>query len=323
MPSPIIIDRYLTEDDLTAALRDDVRRGLTATPKALPPKYFYDARGSALFEEITRLPEYYPTDAERSILRERAADIADLTKARTLVELGSGSSEKTQLLLRALQDEGSLETYVPVDVSAKALEQAVPALAETHPGLAVHGIVADFEQHLDKLPADGPRLIAFLGGTIGNFEPAHRRSFLAALGAQMRAGDALLLGTDLVKDERRLVAAYDDAAGVTAEFNRNVLRVINRELGANFDPDVFEHVAVWDAEQEWIEMRLRSLRDQRVDVPGLDLVVDFAAGEEMRTEISAKFREPKVAAEVTAAGLRLDSFWTDAPGDFALSLAGA
>jgi L-histidine N-alpha-methyltransferase len=323
MPSPIIIDRYLTEDDLTAALRDDVRRGLTATPKALPPKYFYDARGSALFEEITRLPEYYPTDAERSILRERAGDIADLTKARTLVELGSGSSEKTQLLLRALQDEGSLETYVPVDVSAKALEQAVPALTEMHPGLAVHGIVADFERHLDKLPAEGPRLIAFLGGTIGNFEPEHRRSFLAALGAQMRAGDALLLGTDLVKDEKRLVAAYDDSAGVTAEFNRNVLRVINRELGADFDPDAFEHVAVWDAAQEWIEMRLRSLRDQRVDVPGLDLVVDFAAGEEMRTEISAKFREPKVAAEVTAAGLRLDAFWTDAPGDFALSLAGA
>jgi L-histidine N-alpha-methyltransferase len=323
MPSPIIIDRYLTEDDLTAALRDDVRRGLTATPKALPPKYFYDARGSALFEEITRLPEYYPTDAERSILRERAGDIADLTKARTLVELGSGSSEKTQLLLRALQDEGSLETYVPVDVSAKALEQAVPALTEMHPGLAVHGIVADFERHLDKLPAEGPRLIAFLGGTIGNFEPEHRRSFLAALGAQMRAGDALLLGTDLVKDEKRLVAAYDDSAGVTAEFNRNVLRVINRELGADFDPDAFEHVAVWDAAQEWIEMRLRSLRDQRVDVPGLDLVVDFAAGEEMRTEISAKFREPKVAAEVTAAGLRLDAFWTDASGDFALSLAGA
>jgi L-histidine N-alpha-methyltransferase len=323
MPSPIIIDRYLTEDDLTAALRDDVRRGLTATPKALPPKYFYDARGSALFEEITRLPEYYPTDAERSILRERAGDIADLTKARTLVELGSGSSEKTQLLLRALQDEGSLETYVPVDVSAKALEQAVPALTEMHPGLAVHGIVADFERHLDKLPAEGPRLIAFLGGTIGNFEPEHRRSFLALLGAQMRAGDALLLGTDLVKDEKRLVAAYDDSAGVTAEFNRNVLRVINRELGADFDPDAFEHVAVWDAAQEWIEMRLRSLRDQRVDVPGLDLVVDFAAGEEMRTEISAKFREPKVAAEVTAAGLRLDAFWTDASGDFALSLAGA
>ncbi|MGZ4490024.1 MAG: L-histidine N(alpha)-methyltransferase [Nocardioidaceae bacterium] len=315
------IDRYLTEADLAAALRADVRAGLSATPKVLPPKYFYDGRGSELFEEITRLPEYYPTEAERSILTARATEIADLTKAVSLVELGSGSSDKTHLLLRALRGLGSLRSYVPVDVSGDALEAAVPALVAEYDGLQVQGIVADFDHHLDKLPAEGPKLIAFLGGTIGNFEPAHRRAFLAEVGAQMRPGDALLLGTDLVKDPARLVAAYDDAAGVTAEFNKNVLRVVNRELGADFDVDAFEHVAVWDAEREWIEMRLRAKGDQHVVVPALDLAVDFADGEEMRTEISAKFREQKVAAELTEAGLRLANWWTDEPGDFALSLA--
>jgi L-histidine Nalpha-methyltransferase len=317
------IDRYLTAADLAASLRADVRAGLTRTPKVLAPKYFYDARGSALFEDITRLPEYYQTRAEASILSERADEIADVTKARSLVELGSGSSEKTHLLIRALRDVGSLETYVPVDVSADAIERAVPALVADHPGLDVHGVVADFERHLDKLPSDGPRLVAFLGGTIGNFEPAHRADFLGAVGSTLRPGDSLLLGTDLVKDPRRLVRAYDDEAGVTAAFNLNVLRVINRELDADFDVDRFEHVAVWDAQREWIEMRLRSLDAQRVDVPGLGLVVDFAPGEEMRTEVSAKFRKNRVAAELTSAGLRLVHWWTDPPGDFALSLSSA
>ncbi|MGZ4438304.1 MAG: L-histidine N(alpha)-methyltransferase [Nocardioidaceae bacterium] len=315
------IDRHLTSDDLAASLRRDVRAGLTSTPKVLPPKYFYDDRGSELFEEITRLEEYYPTRAERSILQSRAAEIADHTKARSLVELGSGSSEKTHLLLAALRDAGTLESYVPVDVSDGALEAAVPGLVATYPGLEVHGVVADFEKHLDRLPTDGPRLVAFLGGTIGNFEPAQRAGFLGAVAAQLQPGDAFLLGTDLVKDPARLVAAYDDATGVTAEFDKNVLRVINARLGGTFDVDAFEHVAVWDAAQQWIEMRLRSRVDQRVRIPELDLVVDFAAGEEMRTEISAKFTEPKVAAELTGAGMRLVSWWTDAAGDFALSLA--
>jgi L-histidine N-alpha-methyltransferase len=315
------IDHYLTADDLAASLRRDVRAGLTSTPKVLPPKYFYDGRGSELFEHITRLPEYYQTRAEATILGERADDIADLTKARTLVELGSGSSEKTHLLLRALREVGSLETYVPVDVSEDAITWALPGLVAEYPGLEVHGIVADFERHLERLPQGGPRLVAFLGGTIGNFEPAQRAAFLSALGGTLEPGDALLLGTDLVKDPERLVRAYDDSAGVTAEFNLNVLRVIDRELGADFDVDAFEHVAVWDADQEWIEMRLRSRVDQRVDVPALDLTVDFAAGEEMRTEVSAKFRERKVAAELAAAGLRLAHWWTDRPGDFALSLS--
>jgi L-histidine N-alpha-methyltransferase len=315
------IDRYLTEDDLAAALRDDVRRGLTSTPKVLPPKYFYDDRGSELFEQITRLEAYYPTRAERAILDARADEIADLTKARSLVELGSGSSEKTYLLLRALRDAGTLERYVPVDVSDGALRAAVPGLVDAFPGLEVHGVVADFERHLDRLPAHGPRLVVFLGGTIGNFEPAQRAAFLAAVGAQLRPGDGFLLGTDLVKDPARLVRAYDDAAGVTAEFDKNVLRVMNARLGADFDVDAFDHVAVWDADAAWIEMRLRSRDAQRVDVPALGLSVSFAAGEEMRTEISAKFTEPQVAAELTAAGMRLVSWWTDPAGDFALSLA--
>ena len=315
------IDRFLTPEDLAASLRADVRAGLTSTPKELAPKYFYDGRGSELFEEITRLPEYYQTRAEASILTARAPEIADLTKARSLVELGSGSSEKTHLLLRALRDVGSLETDVPVDVSADAIEWAMPGLVAEYPGLEVHGVVADFERHLHLLPTDGPRLVAFLGGTIGNFEPEHRAAFLASLGETLQPGDALLLGTDLVKDPERLVRAYDDSAGVTAAFNLNVLHVINRELGGTFDVDRFEHVAVWDAEREWIEMRLRSRGDQRVDVRALDLGVDFADGEEMRTEVSAKFTEDRVAAELTAAGLRLTHWWTDQAGDFALSLA--
>lgn len=312
------VEVRLSPDDLNATMREDVRRGLTATPKVLPPKYFYDARGSELFEAITRLPEYYPTGAERRLLSAHASDIARLTSARTLVELGSGSSEKTRLLLRALA--GSLHSYVPVDVSESALAAAVHALGDEFPSLPVRGVVADF-QDLSRLPGEHPRLTAFLGGTIGNLEPAERVGFLAGVAEDMPPGDALLLGTDLVKDPARLVAAYDDSAGVTAAFNLNVLSVMNRELGADFDPTGFAHVALWDAEREWIEMRLRSLREQRVHVPELDLVVSFDKGQEMRTEISAKFRRDGVADELAAAGLFLAQWWTDSAGDFALSLA--
>ncbi len=315
------IEQHLTPEDLAAAMRDDVRLGLTSTPKALAPKYFYDARGSALFEDITRLPEYYPTRAERAILGQRASEIADLTRARTLVELGSGSSEKTHLLLGALGDAGSLTTYVPVDVSADAIEWALPALEKTYPDLEIQGVVADFERHLHLLPTRGPRLVAFLGGTVGNFEPAHRTAFLRAVGDTMAPGDALLLGTDLVKDPDRLVAAYDDAAGVTADFDLNVLRVMNRALAADFDLEAFQHVAVWNGVEEWIEMRLRSTREQTVRLDALDLDVRFAADEEMRTEISAKFRREGVVDELAAAGLTLRGFWTDDAGDYALSLA--
>ncbi|MBL1100380.1 L-histidine N(alpha)-methyltransferase [Streptomyces coffeae] len=317
--SPFTMTRTLPVDSTTAALRDDVADGLTRTPKRLPPKWFYDARGSELFEEITRLPEYYPTRAEREILIARAAEIADTTGARTLVELGSGSSEKTRHLIRALP---GLRVYVPVDVSESALEPAGRALLTEHPELTVHAMVADFMHGL-TLPEDspGPRLLAFLGGTIGNLLPSERREFFTAVSAMLAPGDALLLGTDLVKDEATLVAAYDDAQGVTAAFNKNVLAVLNRELGADFNPADFDHVAVWNAEEEWMEMRLRARKELTAKIPAMDLAIHFAAGEEVRTEVSAKFRKEKVRAELAAAGLESRRWWTDAEGRFALSLA--
>ena len=315
------LDIHLDENDLARELRADVRAGLTATPKSLPPKWFYDARGSELFEEITRLPEYYPTRAEREVLVAHAGDVARTTNAKTLVELGSGSSEKTRLLLDAFRAHGTLGSFVPLDVSDTALLEAMARIVAAYPALDVHGIVGDFTRHLKHLPSGGTRLVAFLGGTIGNLLPAERAEFLAALRAALEPGDWLLLGTDLVKDSATLVAAYDDAAGVTAEFNRNVLRVLNRELNADFEPDAFAHVALWDAEQEWIEMRLRAERPMRVHVDALDLVVDFAAGEELRTEISAKFRRAGVDRELTAAGFAPRRWWTDPAGRFAQSLA--
>ncbi|WP_405922973.1 L-histidine N(alpha)-methyltransferase [Streptomyces sp. NBC_00035] len=318
--SPFLLTRTLAEDATEAALRADVLHGLTRTPKTLPPKWFYDAHGSELFEKITELPEYYPTRAEREILIARAAEIAGATGARTLVELGSGSSEKTRYLLDALP---GLHTYVPVDVSEAALTQAGQALIAEQPDLSVHALIADFTGGLTLPGTPGPRLVAFLGGTIGNLLPAERATFLSSVRALLSPGDALLLGTDLVKDESVLVTAYDDAAGVTAAFNKNVLSVVNRELGADFDPDAFDHVALWDSEHEWIEMRLRSLSEQTVKIPALDLAVDFADGEELRTEISAKFREEGVRGELAAAGFELAHWWTDTEGRFALSLSTA
>jgi L-histidine N-alpha-methyltransferase len=316
--SPFLVTRTLPEDATEAALRADVLHGLTHTPKTLPPKWFYDAHGSELFDEITELPEYYPTRAEREILLARAGEIAAATGARTLVELGSGSSEKTRHLLDALPE---LETYVPVDVSESALRQAGEALIAERPGLGVHALIADFTGGLALPGTPGPRLVAFLGGTIGNLLPAERAAFLSSVRSLLSPGDALLLGTDLVKDESVLVPAYDDAAGVTAAFNKNVLTVVNRELGADFDPAAFDHVALWDSDNEWIEMRLRSRAEQTVKIPALDLAVDFAVGEELRTEVSAKFRKEGVGAELTAAGLEPTRWWTDEQGRFALSLS--
>ena len=319
----LTLTSHLPPDFLDEALRTDVTRGLTSTPKALPPKWFYDERGSQLFREITRLPEYYPTRAEHEVLEAHAAGIAAATGASTLVELGSGSAEKTRLLLDALLGHGTLRTYVPVDVSPSALLDAGRALVEAYPALAVHAVLADFEHQLGLLPRGDRRLTAFLGGTIGNLEPGPRASFLGALRRSTDGGDWLLLGTDLVKDPAVLVPAYDDAAGVTAEFNKNLLHVINRELKADFDVDAFEHVAGWDARREWIEMRLRSAREQRVMVAGLDLSVLFASGEEMRTEVSAKFRPDGVRAELAAAGFAVRDRWTDEAGRFLVTLAEA
>ncbi|PRY38247.1 L-histidine N(alpha)-methyltransferase [Umezawaea tangerina] len=318
-----VVDVHLTPEDAARALRAEARAGLTAKPKWVSPKWFYDAVGSELFEDITRLPEYYPTRAEREILIARSVEIAATTGAHTLVELGSGSSEKTRLLLDALRDHGTLEEFVPLDVSTTALTEASAAILADYPGLGVHGVVGDFTEHLAGLPGSAPRVVAFLGGTIGNLIPEERRKFFSSVRDVLGAGEWLLLGTDLVKDPDVLVRAYDDAQGVTAEFNRNVLRVINRELGGDFDVDAFEHVALWNAEQEWIEMRLRATRPVRVRLAELDLDVEFTAGEELRTEVSAKFRPDGVRAELEEAGFELHRWWTDSQGRFALSLARA
>jgi L-histidine N-alpha-methyltransferase len=312
---------HLGPDDLAAAMASDVRAGLTATPKTLPPKYFYDARGSALFDQITRLPEYYPTRTETAILRAHDTDIATRTAAQTLVELGSGTSEKTRLLLRALAEAGHLQRFVPLDVDPTVLEQAGTAIAAEFDGLVVEPVVGDFERHLGELPRHPRRLLVFLGSTIGNLAPDQRRRFLADVRRTLGDGDSFLLGVDLVKDERRLVAAYDDTAGVTAAFNKNILAVLDRELDADFDLDTFDHQAVWSAREEWIEMHLVSRTAQTVHVAALDLTVSFAAGEPVRTEISAKFRRSSIEAELADAGLEPVHWWTDPAGDFALSLA--
>jgi L-histidine N-alpha-methyltransferase len=332
------IERLLPEGFLASALRADALAGLTASPKSLPPKWFYDANGSALFDKITELPEYYPTQAEREILAAAAGEIAADSRAHTLVELGSGSSDKTRLLLDALREAGTLRRYIPVDVSEAALADAGQRLLAEYPGLSVHAVVSDFEQRLglpdDDASGDGasgggasgggagqPRMVAFLGSTIGNMVPAQRAAFLARIRASLRAGDTLLLGTDLVKDRATLVAAYDDPAGVTAAFNKNVLAVLNSELGASFDLDQFDHVALWDPRREWIEMRLRSAEAQTVQLPALGLSVEFTDGEELRTEVSAKFRQQGIEAELAAAGFTMRSWWTDSGGRFGLSLS--
>ena len=317
----VVLQRCLPDGFMARSLREDARAGLTSSPKSLPPKWFYDDRGSELFDKITRLDEYYLTRAERSILTATAAQIAAASGADTLVELGSGSAGKTRLLLDALRDGGTLRSYVPVDVSEAALAGSARRTLAAYPGLAVRPVVSDFEEHLGLPAGDGRRLVAFLGSTIGNLVPAQRAAFLAALRARMGDGDALLLGTDLVKDPAVLLAAYDDHAGVTAAFNKNILSVLNTELGADFDTDAFEHVAIWDPAAEWIEMRLRSRLRQEVTLPGIGLRVSFDADEEMRTEVSAKFRRDGVASELASAGLEMRCWWTDSAGQFGLSLS--
>ncbi|NGO72546.1 L-histidine N(alpha)-methyltransferase [Streptomyces boncukensis] len=312
----------LSPDHFTTRLHADVRDGLTAAPKTLPPKWLYDTRGSELFEDITRLTEYYPTRAEDEVLDRHAADIARLTGADTLVELGSGSSAKTRRLLDALTAHGTLRRYAPVDVSPAALLAAGEALCRDRPGLRVAATVADFEAELVlPEPSGGPRLVAFLGSTIGNLPPARRSAFFSALRAALGGGDALLLGADLVKDPAVLLRAYDDPHGVTAEFNRNVLHMLNRELHADFAPGSFAHRAVWDAEAEQIEMRLRARTAQTVKLPPLDLSVDFADGEELRTETSAKFRRAGLTAELAHRGFGVRAWWTDERERFAVLLA--
>ena len=310
-------------DDLgERSLAEDVLDGLTSPFKELPPKHFYDSRGAELFERICELPEYYQTRTERSILAQRAEELAELTGANELVELGSGSASKTRLLLDALVAADTLERYIPLDVTESVVRASARELVREYPGLSVHGVIGDFERHLACVPpARGARLVAFLGGTIGNFPPGSRRRMLRRIGGLLDADGHLLLGADLVKDPRTLRAAYHDAAGVTAEFNRNVLRVINRELDADFDPEDFDHLALYDEEHQWIEMRLRARRELVATIRALDMSVRFAAGEELRTEISAKFTRERVQSDLAAAGLKLVRWLTDAEERFALALA--
>ena len=316
----VSVRSYLRGDE--SSLADDVLDGLTRPLKELPPKHFYDAAGAELFDRICDLPEYYPTRTERAILTERARDIAALTGAAELVELGSGTAAKSRLLLSALAGAGTLRRYVPVDMTEGMIRATGAALAAEYPGLEVDGMVGDFERHLGHLrAAAGPRVVAMLGGTIGNFTPGSRRRFLRGIGRLLGHDGALLMGVDLVKEPALIEAAYDDSAGVTAEFNRNVLHVINRELGADFAPDQFDHVAFFDREHEWIEMRLRAQRRMTVRVAELGLTVEFCEREELRTEISAKFTPRRLEADLAAARLEPVELFTDAEGLFGLALA--
>jgi L-histidine N-alpha-methyltransferase len=306
----------------SARLAHDVREGLTCDPPSIPPKWFYDETGSLLFDDITRLSEYYPTRTEEAILFAHAGEIAALSRAGTMIELGAGYSRKTRALLAALSEDGRPLLFAPLDVSEPALRETAERVVQEHPGIDVLALVADFEDDLRPLPGEpGRRLVVFLGSTIGNLLPPQRARFLQQLHDATAPGDCLLLGADLVKDRERLVAAYDDAAGTTAAFNKNVLVVLGRELGADLDPEDFSHVAVWDDEHERIEMRLRARRDVDVVFRALDLRWQLAQGQDLLTETSAKFRVPALQAELEGAGLSVLHTWTDDADDFSLTLA--
>jgi L-histidine Nalpha-methyltransferase len=315
------IDVHLSPEEVRSQMLADALEGLRGGEKSIPPVWFYDERGSQLFEEITQLPEYYPTRVERALLEQHAPSIAELSKADTLVELGAGACDKTRVLLTALRDTGSLSRYVQFDVSDEFLRGAATTLSQEYRELDIHLVIGDFHQHLAEIPTQGRRMVAFLGGTIGNLNPAQRARFLFDLNCTMSSDDSLLLGTDLVKDPKRLVAAYDDTAGVTADFNRNVLHVLNEQLGGDFDPEKFRHVAVWNEDEQWIEMRLRAQEPTEVSLAGADITVRFDKGEDLLTEISAKFTPERVKRELSEAGFVVEEMWGAQDGEFLLSLS--
>ena len=315
----IQIDVCLEPDEAMALMAEEVADGLARAPRELPSKYFYDARGSRLFERITRLPEYYLTRAEEALLETVSEEVARIAAPEDLVELGPGSARKTRRLLGASLAAGGLRRYLPVDVSLASAEASARELAAEYPGLAIHGVVGDFERHLDRVPAGGRKLVAFLGSTLGNFLRPRAEDFLSKVAGLLGEQDWFLLGTDLVKDAATLHAAYNDGQGITAEFNRNILRVVNRQLCGGFDPDAFDHVAFYDVENERIEMHLGSRNDQTVTLRAIDLVLLLKEGERIRTEVSCKYTRRSVEEILTAAGLRLEHFY--AAGGFALSLS--
>jgi L-histidine N-alpha-methyltransferase len=300
----------------------ELARALLRTPREIPSKHLYDERGSALFERITELPEYYQTRTEKALLERHADRIVLRSQARELVEIGAGAATKTRVLLRAMERQRLLSRYVPIDVDVAMLERVATELVAEFPALTVHAIAADFDHSLDRLPRGPRRLVAFLGSTIGNLRPADEApALLRSIRSRMRVSDHFLLGVDLIKDRARLEAAYDDARGVTAEFSRNILRVVNRIAGADFDPEAFQHVAVWDERNQWMDIRLLAESAQRIRLRSLDLEIEISAGEEIRTEISAKYDRPKAEALLAAAGLAPLEWITDDENLFALALA--
>ena len=309
------------------ALGLEVYQGLTAAPKTLSPWLFYDERGSELFERITEAPEYYLTRTERAILAAHAPEMIEIARAGqrlAIVELGAGTASKTGLLLSAAAEQQGTVDYYAIDVSETALAEAKRHLQAEIPGVHVHTRVGDYTDGLGRIDAPGMRkLVLYIGSSVGNFEPGDAAALLGSVRAQLAPGDRLLLGADQVKDPATLLAAYDDAAGVTAAFNKNVLRRINRELGANFDLDAWAHEARWNRSESRIEMHLRSERAQSVDVPALELAVRFAAGETIHTENSYKFTGPLVLSMFAEAAFALRREWKDDAGWFSVYLAEA
>jgi L-histidine N-alpha-methyltransferase len=321
IPAPLTLVVYTVGRNRRQRMATDIRRSLGSGRLEIPCQYLYDERGSRLFEEITRLPEYYLTRAEREILKAQAARIIEMTRPASIIELGAGSCEKTRLLLAAGWEDGCLHYFVPFDISATALWEAAWPLVEQFEGLSVYGLVGDFGEDLHRIPHLGRQLLLFLGSTIGNFDEEERVAFLQQVRGIMTEEDHLLLGVDLMKDVALLQAAYDDALGVTADFNRNLLLVLNRELGADFAPETFEHVARVDRQRQRVEMFLRSRRDQLVRIPGAGVEVRLWRGDMIRTEISAKFTQATVLEMLRRAGLALRAWFTDEEGRFALALA--
>lgn len=321
MSQAAVIDVHVDEADLFEHMKDECRVGLLKNPKEIPPKFFYDARGSVLFEQITELPEYYQTRTERKILEDVVGVLETRHRFRQLLEFGSGSSSKTRVLLDAMHESGNLELYLPLDVSESIVRMTAERLVDDYPEMRVHGIIGDFTRHLAEIPKGAHRLLVFLGGTIGNFRPEDATIFLRDVASTMGPHDRLLLGTDLVKEPRRIEAAYNDSKGVTAEFNLNVLSAINARLGADFDLENYDHLAPYREDVQWIEMRLRAKRSRRVSIPALDMEIGIDAGEEILTEISRKFTRASANHMVESAGLEMTDWFTDDESLFGLSLS--
>jgi L-histidine Nalpha-methyltransferase len=318
------LDRHLPPDLSTNALRADAREGLTAAGKYIPSKWIFDATGTGLWEKITQLPEYYPFRTERDILMAVADEIGAITQASSIVELGSGSAVKTNILLDALRRTGTIQTYISIDISESALIAAGERLMAEYPGLSVRAVLADFETQAETIAMDecpAPRLVLFLGGTIGQFTSAQRAEFLRKLHGVFRPGDMLLLGVDLVKDPAELIAAYDDSAGVSTAFNKNLFTVLNAQVGADFNLDNFDYVVTWEDKSERLAMYEQSRIDQVVRLPDIALSIELAAGERIWTGISAKFRRDGIRADLEAAGFSLQHWWTDPDGRYGLSLS--